>query len=111
MGRKGCLAVIVLAVALLGGLGAFGWSWWTSSSIEKDTAFVVPSGASLTSVASDLEVSRLVEADRLFGSGLGWIDAHLMAAVLLNRGLSLWTRDRRLNEVAMRHGRSAQLHH
>ncbi len=61
--------------------------------------------------ASDDEVARLVEGQRLYGSGLSWIDAHLLASVLLMDDVRLWTRDRRLNAAAERLGLSAQLHH
>lgn len=49
--------------------------------------------------AADAVVLRLIEAHGLSGRGVGWIDCHLLAACRL-RGPSLWTRDRRLREVA-----------
>lgn len=49
-------------------------------------------------VASHVEVLRLVEAHRLHGHGLGWIDMHLLASALLSQ-TGLWTRDRRLHSV------------
>ncbi len=45
------------------------------------------------------EVLRFVEARRLFGRGIGWVDAHLLASALLS-GAALWTLDRRLARVA-----------
>ena len=53
------------------------------------------------------EVLRLVGARRLHGSGLGWIDAHLLASALL-AGSPLWTLDRRLAAVASRVGVGAR---
>lgn len=53
-------------------------------------------------VADDAEVQAMVDRHRLFGCGIGCVDAHLLAATLLTVGARLWTRDRRLNEVAMR---------
>jgi predicted nucleic acid-binding protein len=41
------------------------------------------------------EVLTLIEARRLMGRGLGWIDAHLLGAAVL-QGFGLWTLDRRL---------------
>ena len=38
------------------------------------------------------------------GRGLGFVDAHLICAVLEEEGARLWTRDRRLNEVATEFG-------
>lgn len=44
------------------------------------------------------EVMHLVEIKHLFGSGIGWIDAHLLASALLS-DCALWTADRRLRAV------------
>ncbi|HEV7288332.1 type II toxin-antitoxin system VapC family toxin [Sphingomonas sp.] len=52
-------------------------------------------------VASDAEVRILIEGQPLFGRGIGYIDAHLLAAVRLTPGSRLWTRDRRLHELAV----------
>lgn len=45
------------------------------------------------------EVLRLIERHRLWGSGIGWIDAHLLTAVAIHR-CRLWTRDRALQRAA-----------
>lgn len=50
--------------------------------------------------ATDGEVRAFVEGRDLPGRGLGWVDAHLLAAVLLTPGTRLWTRDRALAEAA-----------
>lgn len=52
-------------------------------------------------VAEHDEVLRLVESRALFGKGIGWIDAHLLASALLS-GAMLWTLDKRLHQVAAR---------
>jgi predicted nucleic acid-binding protein len=49
----------------------------------------------------------LVERRRLFGAGIGYVDAHLLAAALFADGLTLWTQDRRLLPVATRLGIAA----
>lgn len=46
-------------------------------------------------IATNEEVMRLIEKNKLGGKGLGWIDAHLLASALLSR-IPLWTRDRKL---------------
>lgn len=51
-------------------------------------------------VASDAEVLALVDRARLPGRGIGWVDAHLLAATLLTPDARLWTRDARLRRVA-----------
>jgi predicted nucleic acid-binding protein len=47
-------------------------------------------------VASQDEVLNLIERERLFGFGIGYVDVHLLAATRLTEGASLWTRDKRL---------------
>lgn len=51
-------------------------------------------------VAQLSEVRLMIEARRLYGLGIGLIDAQLIAAVFLNPGTLLWTRDKRLRKVA-----------
>ncbi|MBO1909298.1 type II toxin-antitoxin system VapC family toxin [Microvirga sp. 3-52] len=60
-------------------------------------------------VASDDEVMMLIEREYLYGLGIGFVDAHLVAAVRLTPGALLWTRDRRLRQAATRLGLSADL--
>lgn len=47
------------------------------------------------------EVMMLVEALRLSGRGLGWVDAHLLASARLAH-IPLWTLDKRLEAIARR---------
>jgi predicted nucleic acid-binding protein len=58
--------------------------------------------------ASDEDVIRLIERHQLYGTGVGFVDAHLVATCLLTRGTYLWTRDRKLAAVADRLGVSAE---
>lgn len=60
-------------------------------------------------VATDSEVLGFVDRHRLFGTGIGWIDAHLLASVQLTSDALLWTRDRRLRTAAERLGLAAPL--
>lgn len=57
-----------------------------------------------TKVASNPEVLRVVEGHGLFGKGLGYIDAHLLTAVMLTPGTRLWTRDKTLMSAAVAAG-------
>ncbi len=50
-------------------------------------------------LATDAETLRMVEARHLWGRGIGWSDARILASVILGDCL-LWTRDRRLDEIA-----------
>ena len=54
--------------------------------------------------AHQAEVRQMVEAHSLHNRGIGLIDAHLMAAVLINPGTQLWTRDTALRRVGARLG-------
>lgn len=50
--------------------------------------------------AADAEVLQLIEDSQLWGTGIGYMDAHLLASVLLTPTTRLWTRDKRLKTVA-----------
>ena len=49
--------------------------------------------------ATDAEILQLIEDRKLWGLGVGWINAHLIASSLLSRCV-LWTLDRRLKQAA-----------
>ncbi|MBV9063044.1 MAG: type II toxin-antitoxin system VapC family toxin [Alphaproteobacteria bacterium] len=51
-------------------------------------------------LANDDEVMALIERHGLFGRGIGYIDAHLLASAFLTPEAKLWTRDKRLREAA-----------
>ncbi len=55
-------------------------------------------------VAATDEVLTLVEGHQLYGLGIGYVDAQLLAATLLSPDAQLWTEDRRLASVASRLG-------
>ena len=50
--------------------------------------------------ATDDEVLFFIERHQLMGQGMGYIDIHLLAAVAMNGATQLWTRDKRLAEIA-----------
>ncbi|MBU3694592.1 MAG: type II toxin-antitoxin system VapC family toxin [Rhodocyclaceae bacterium] len=58
-------------------------------------------------LASHVEVMTFIEQQGLPGRGIGYVDAHLLAAVCLAPGSSLWTRDKRLLAAATRLGLAA----
>jgi predicted nucleic acid-binding protein len=51
-------------------------------------------------VARHDEVMRLAERASLYGSGLSYVDAHLLAATRLTAGATLWTRDKNMSAAA-----------
>ncbi|WP_025091198.1 type II toxin-antitoxin system VapC family toxin [Brucella intermedia] len=55
-------------------------------------------------VATHDEVMSLIERHSVFSMGIGYTDAHLLASVLLDQRTSLWTRDKRLKQVARKAG-------
>lgn len=55
------------------------------------------------------EVRTMIEARRLYGLGIGLIDAHLIASILIQPPTLLWTRDKRLRRVAESLGIHASL--
>ena len=57
-------------------------------------------------VAEHSEVLTLIESRKLYGTGIGWIDAHLVASAMI-AGVKLLTYDKALGETASRLGVSA----
>lgn len=51
----------------------------------------------------------LVEARKLERRGIGITDLHLIASALIDRSISIWTRDRRLGDIADQLGLRAQI--
>ncbi|WP_020180554.1 hypothetical protein [Methylopila sp. M107] len=58
-------------------------------------------------VAATNEVPPFIERHNLFGTGIGYVDAHLLMSALLTPDAKLWTRDKRLNAAAVRLGVAA----
>jgi len=53
-----------------------------------------------TRVATQDEALFFIERHGLMGKGIGFIDAHLLAATALHEGTRVWTRDKRLQALA-----------
>jgi len=56
-------------------------------------------------VASDEEVRWLIEHEALAGTGIGYVDAQVLASARMTPGARIWTRDQRLARQAGRLGR------
>jgi len=67
---------------------------------QRETVLLTLRKMSQAMVVTDSEVVQFVGRNRLFGVGIGYVDAHLLVAVRLTLGASLWTRDKRLLAVA-----------
>ena len=55
-------------------------------------------------IAETEELFALVELRRLYRRGIGITDLHLVASALFDKSISIWTRDRRLGEIAEEFG-------
>lgn len=51
-------------------------------------------------VATHHEALYFLEENRLMGRGIGYVDLHLLASTALERGVLLWTEDKRLASLA-----------
>ncbi len=59
------------------------------------------------SIASDIEAYHLIESEKLYGAGIGYMDVHLLCACLLS-SCQIWTKDKSLRAVADRLGLNHQ---
>jgi predicted nucleic acid-binding protein len=65
---------------------------------ERATVLTLLRALPQAPVAEDDEVLHLLEARKLRGRGLGWVDVHLLASALL-LDCGLWTLDQRLRRA------------
>lgn len=63
----------------------------------------------MVKVAQLHEVRHLIETHSLFRPGIGFVDAHLIASTLITPHTVLWSRDRRLQDVAQTLGLTANI--
>ena len=78
---------------------------------HRETVLTALSDLPLAIVATDAEVLGFIERHALFGRGVGYVDAHLLAAAQLTAGAALWTNDRKLHNVADALGLAMAPHH
>ena len=64
--RRGCALPLVLVATLLAGLLWLAAGWFSAGPLAKDTAFVVPDGSSLASVAAKLEKEGAISSAQAF---------------------------------------------
>jgi predicted nucleic acid-binding protein len=55
-------------------------------------------------VVREAELLEFIARRSLSGRGIGFVDAHLVAACHLSPGMRLWTRDKRLRSIAEEQG-------
>jgi predicted nucleic acid-binding protein len=71
---------------------------------DRDEVIRLFRGLPQAIVADDDEVLQLIEREPLHGSGIGYVDAQLLASTKLTADTRLWTRDARLATVTERVG-------
>jgi predicted nucleic acid-binding protein len=62
-------------------------------------------------VATPHEIFHLIEGEKLFNRGIGYVDTALLASTRLQPGTTIWTRDKRLKKIADELGLTAMLGH
>jgi predicted nucleic acid-binding protein len=60
-------------------------------------------------LATHTEVMMFIDNHKLFGRGIGYVDAHLLAATVLAGDAALWSRDQPLRAAAQAAGCAADL--
>ena len=63
----------------------------------------------VSNIASDEEVLSFIDMAALAGTGVGYLDAHLLASVKLTSGVRFWTRDKKLSSVAAEVGLAMEM--
>jgi hypothetical protein len=76
---------------------------------QRDIVLALLRRLSTAPVASDAELLEFIARRRLWARGIGFVDAHLLAACHLSPGMRLWTHDKRLRSIAEEHGIGAAL--
>jgi predicted nucleic acid-binding protein len=67
---------------------------------NRDEVLELLRGLPQATLADDDEVLHLIAHESLYGKGIGYVDARLLAAVRLTPSTKLWTGDKRLADVA-----------
>lgn len=71
---------------------------------RRDSVMALLRDLAHAEVASDNEILTLIDREALHGSGIGYVDAQLLASTRLTAGARLWTHERRLASIAQRLG-------
>ncbi|MGH3589027.1 MAG: type II toxin-antitoxin system VapC family toxin [Pseudonocardia sp.] len=71
---------------------------------HRDEVLGLLHGLPRANVATDDEVLILIQRETLYGTGIGYVDAQLLAAARLTPDALLWTRDKGLSRAAARLG-------
>jgi predicted nucleic acid-binding protein len=75
---------------------------------HRDTVLTLLQGLAFATTAIDDEVLAFISRRGLAGRGIGYVDAHLLAATMLTAGVAFWTKDKRLAGIAADLGLAAR---
>ncbi len=67
---------------------------------QREEVLGLLNGIPQADLATEAEVLTLIEQEKLAGTGIGYVDAQLLAATRLTADAVLWTADRRLAAAA-----------
>lgn len=71
---------------------------------NRDAVLTALRGLPAAMIAQEPVVLAFIGANALAGTGIGYVDLHLLVSARLTPETSLWTRDRRLRQAAQRLG-------
>jgi predicted nucleic acid-binding protein len=66
---------------------------------NREQVIELMSSLPISEMATDQEVLGFVDMHKLYGKGIGWIDAHLLTAAKLSQS-KLWTMDKSLKRLS-----------
>jgi predicted nucleic acid-binding protein len=94
-------------VALLNSGSVLGHPWIVGevalgNLAHRDEVIGLLLGLPQATLATDSEMLTLIQKESLSGTGIGYVDAQLLAATRLSSDARLWTRDKRLSAVTDR---------
>lgn len=69
---------------------------------QREVVLVWLSDLPRADVATDGEVLHFIDRHDLAGRGIGYVGAHLLVATALTADTRIWTKDRRLHDIAVR---------
>ena len=78
---------------------------------QRDAVLEALRNLPVVTMATDAEVLGFISTHALYGVGIGYVDAHLLAAARLSAGTQVWTFDKRLQAAATRLGLAPALSH
>jgi len=87
-----CRSIVVMHPFVVGELACGNFS-------SRDAIFELLQQLRSVTAAEHDEVLSFIRARELYGRGIGYVDAHLLAAAVIE-GCQLWTRDKRLHALA-----------